>query len=93
MSRPTAQRCDWCGRDFVGSDCLGKPCHDCRDRFGLDVKGVSRDADNPRAVVVYLDRAPTDGELRELHQNFKFAVSIVEPGKPYEIAVSGRAKT
>ena len=31
------------------------------------VRGISRLADNPRAVVLSLDRPPTDDEMRAIH--------------------------
>lgn len=34
----------------------------------MKVRGVSRVADNPKAVLVTLDVEPTDGDLRRLHE-------------------------
>lgn len=27
---PVRQKCPKCGRSFMGSDCIGRPCMDCR---------------------------------------------------------------
>jgi predicted Zn-ribbon and HTH transcriptional regulator len=31
MVMPVRQRCPECGNEFMGSDCLGMPCDDCRN--------------------------------------------------------------
>ena len=39
--------------------------------WNLRPLGVSRMADNDRAVLVCFNRAPTDNELREIHEKLK----------------------
>lgn len=35
------------------------------------VKGVSRDPDNSRSLIVYFDRAPTDTDMRRVQDTLK----------------------
>ena len=48
----------------------------------LRVIGVSRDAENPKGLCLYMTREYSDGELRKLHEALKLAVEEMETGKP-----------
>lgn len=85
MPIPTPQRCNWCGCGFTGSDCLGKPCQDCRDKYQIKCRGVGRDGENPNAIFVAFDRPPTGGELRQMHSYFEMVGMMIETPDRYEI--------
>lgn len=85
MTLPTPQTCEWCMQPFVGSDCLGKPCSNCRDQLQIKARGVVRDAENPKALTVMFDREPTDDELRAIHEYISMVGLMIDPPKPYEL--------
>ncbi len=88
MPRPTPQTCNWCGNGFTGSDCLGKPCHDCRDRYQIKTLGVCRDAENDSAMSVIFNRPPTNSELREIHNYLRMVGQMIKTPTPYELKKS-----
>jgi len=85
MSMPTAQNCRWCGQPFVGSDMLGKPCDDCRERHKLRISGIVRDAENETSIVIRFDRKPTDGELSAIHHYVRTMAEIIDLPPIYEL--------
>lgn len=85
MPMPTPQTCNWCGGGFTGSDCLGKPCPDCRDRYQIKCRGVARDAENKQALSVVFDREPTDGEVRAIHDYLRMVGAIIETPSKWEL--------
>lgn len=85
MPIPTPQTCNWCGRGFTGSDCLGKPCQDCRAAYGLKFHGAGRDAENAKAVSVNFNRPMTDGELRQFRNWMRTLVDMMELPDVFEI--------
>ncbi|MEM7301902.1 MAG: hypothetical protein AAF468_12520 [Pseudomonadota bacterium] len=85
MTRPTPQTCEWCMQPFVGSDALGKPCDECRAKYGLKVLGVGRDAENAQALSVVFNRELTNEELRAIHDWLRTAATCLTPPKPFEI--------
>lgn len=47
----------------------------------LKVNGIMRDAEDPRALVLYLSREPSDDELRAIHDAAR-AFGLVPDGAP-----------
>ena len=88
MPIPTPQICNWCGCGFTGSDCLGKPCQECREKYQIKVRGVGRDGENRNALYVVFDREPTNAELREIHSYLEMVGMMIETPAKHELSRS-----
>lgn len=47
MVMPVRQRCPKCGKSFMGSDCVGRPCSDCSLREARIMKNIPHKYEDP----------------------------------------------
>ena len=74
MPLGTKKRAEWVGRT---SDLL---CITQAQHSVPEISGIGRDAEHPRAVVLYLRNEPSDEDMRAI-QNFLRAMLAAAPGK------------
>lgn len=55
-------------KDGRATPCKARASQQKADRDRARVVGVSRMFDNPKALLLSLDRAPTDDDLRRIHE-------------------------
>lgn len=74
MPLGTKKRAEWVGRtsDLL---CIAQAQHSVPE-----ISGIGRDAEHPRAVVLYLRNEPSDEDMRAI-QNFLRAMLAAAPGK------------
>lgn len=89
----TPLRVDWMG-GYVCLTCIDKKLeelHDAQAQHSVpEISGIGRDAEHPRAVVLYLRNEPSDEDMRAI-QNFLRAMPAAAPAQAQHSGPDGAA--